>query len=179
MTAFEQFRNVMAVVGVGALVYLLRRVIGKDAGRIAGEDGPIRVKGGSIEVYNEALNDWERDDDEVHHEFHLKGRPKSWYVEVWKKEADMGSVKPWTKEGKRATVHVDAGNDFVIKFRPNGGVRVIDKDKRLKVEPKRLYFAEESRIKKVVVKDGVHEHSYAEFDPDKGEKGFVRLTPLF
>jgi len=170
MDTFDVARDSLAVVGVGGLAYALFSLF---RGRPLAEDAPIRVKGGSVVVENDEY-DWVPDSEDGK-QYHFKGRSASWKVEVWKKESDVGVTKPWTKSGRRAFVFVEAGNDFELRFRANGGVRVIDNEGRMTASGKRLTFPHESLIVKVVVKEGGDTHEFTDFG---GEKGFILLTPM-
>ena len=176
MTAFDAFRNLLAVVGVGALVYGLRRILGPKGERIHGEDGPIRVKGGSVFIENNNF-DWDEDSDDGPTEFFFLGRPPGWKVEVWVDEANFPNGTPdKVMQGRKAVVHVDGKDDFKLVFRANGSVRVIDKDGHMRRERKQLKYLETSRVTKVEMKKkDVVIDEFGGFNPDK--KSVVQLTP--
>jgi hypothetical protein len=174
MTAFELLRDLLALIGI---LCLLWRFVGrKRAKKLGGEDGPIRVKGGSVIIENDDF-DWDEDSDDGPTEFFFLGRPRGWMVEVWVDETTYPNGKPdKVMEGRKAVVHVDGKDDFRLVFRANGSVRVIDKDGHMKRERKQLKYLETSRITKIEMKKKeVVIDFFDKFDPKK--KSITRLTP--
>lgn len=167
--------NTFAVAGIAATIYVLYRSFQF----LRGEDAPIRVKGGSIHVINQ-VTDWELDHEESHREYHTKGQPRRWKVEIWKNEADIADPPVKTLEGRRVVVHVDDGSggatDYRLVFRANGAARVVDQDGQLTHSGKELSNGGAGhRMTRVVVKtkgsaDQVHTFGVS-------EKGFLKLWP--
>ena len=152
MTVLQTATYAFAVIGVASFLYFVYRLlVGK-----AGEDGPIRVKGGSIVIENDD-HDWEKDDHDGKHEYHYKGRPNRWKVKVWKN----GAICIDWVEARRVKLEVGrdgSGNDGDVVFRPNGSVRVMDEKNTFIATGKKLTDTSTgARIKKVVIRklDGV------------------------
>ena len=114
------------------------------------DDGPIRVKGGSITIENDVY-DWEKDDGEDKNEYHYKGRPNRWNVRVLK---NRSICLDWV-EARRVKLEVvrGSGKDGTVIFRPNGAVRVLDDQNEFVVTGKKLVDnTPNTRIKKVVIR---------------------------
>ena len=169
--------NVFAVAGIVATLYAVYRGALRFLQR--GEDGPIRVKGGSVIVENK-LGDWELDEEDGDREYHTKGQPTGWLVRIWRNEADLGSPPLATFTGRRVIVLCDPGSgggaDYRIVFRANGVARVVDQNHKLTHSGNILSNTTPAhRIKKVVVKTKGSPDQEHEFAAD--EKGYLKLLP--
>ena len=168
--------NGFAVLGMAAALYSVYRSF---VWFFRGEDGPIRVKGGSVFVLNR-LGDWVLDEEESDREYHTKGRPVGWLVRIWKDEADLGDPPVARFTGRRVIVHCDdgsgGGTDYRIVFRANGESRVVDQNRKLTHAGNLLSNTSAGhRITRVVVKtkgSPDQEHVFA-----AGEKGYLKLLP--
>jgi hypothetical protein len=145
-----------------------------------GEDGPIRVKGGSVTVENDDL-EWLDDDEDDKKEYYLRRR-STVRARIWLNEPSDYPKAPkppekfaWT--GRRLIVFLENGDKLV--FRANGALRVKDPKDRLTPNGKVLRDDKPgTRIEKVEVWDRKQDpnkplNSY-EFATD--EKGFIELT---
>ena len=79
MTLFEVSTYALGVTAIAGVVDLFKKIFG------AGDDGPIRVKGGSFFVQTDD-DDWKEDSDGMTSEFVYKSRPKEWEVTLWEDE---------------------------------------------------------------------------------------------
>ena len=169
--------NTFAVVGIGTVIYAAYR-FGK-VYLLHGEDGPIRVKGGSVTVENK-IGDWELDEEDNDREYHTKGDPTGWLVRIWKDEADLGQPPVAMFTGRRVIVHCHdgsgGGGEYRIVCRANGRSRVVDQNRKLTHSGNLLTNTSPGhRITRVVVKTkGLpdQEHVFA-----AGEKGYAKLRP--
>ena len=174
MTLFEIGTYAFAAFGVAAAVYLILQKISRK--RIT-EDGPIRVKGGSIKIENDDA-DWELDDSEGHNEFRYAGRPKGWKVKVLKNGSVCNGSND--KPARRVILEVvrdGGGNDGDVEFRANGTVRVIDEKKRFTTSGKTLNDQSKgARVKKVILKR--RGQSDLECNFEESDEYYVELQPL-
>ena len=174
--------GLVALLGLaaGAAGALLFKIL--HSGR--GEDGPIRVKGGSVEVESDNTA-WQTDKEDNDPEYFL--RPRSRYqVRVWAHGPHNPlPCEPCVAIGRRVVVRMEnSGGTFTLVLRANGSVRVIDKDNRLRVDAanlRRLHDLDSStRIARVEVRDKtqtpplVYERDFVAGQ----EKGFIELTLL-
>jgi hypothetical protein len=172
MTLFQVATYTFAAIGVISVTYAVYKFL---TSRFD-EDGPIRVKAGSVEIENDD-HDWEKDDDDGENEFHYKGRPNRWNVRVLKN----GSTCVDWMEARRVELQVvrdGPGNDGDVIFRANGAVRVRDKKNRFVPTGKKLIDnSPGARVKKVVIKKrGGGPDPSCSFQ--EGEKCEVELKPL-
>ncbi len=126
MTPSEFARDLLAVGGAAALIFIVAKKLSKRGG----DDAPIRVKGGSVTIANKD-DDWETDDEEGH-EYHYKAQVKKVKVRAWESEKDFEDKKePQLKcDGRKVELTVrrsDLPNDYyIVTFRANGALRVRD-----------------------------------------------------
>lgn len=170
---FEFARNAFALTGVVVSLYAVYRVA-RYFLQARGDDAPIRVKGGSIEVLNR-LGDWELDDDEGA-EYHTKGQTKGWVVRVWSSEAAYllnRDTPEKVYQGKRAAVHFSVGGvEYHVVLRPNGTYRVADKGGVLTLDRKTLSNVDAKLLKLTVsTKSATTTHSF-----DAGQ-GYIAFAP--
>jgi hypothetical protein len=172
MTLLQAVTYSFALVGAASVSYILCRFRTTVA-----EDGPIRVRGGSVRIENDQY-DWEKDDSDGDNEFHYKGRPNRWWVKVLKNGAVCGTINGI--EARRVELDIGrtgGGNDGQVKFRPNGAVRVSDDENRFQIYGKTLVDASAgARVKKVTVRklDGKKE----ECTFDVTDTYLIELKPL-
>jgi hypothetical protein len=98
--------NASALIGIAAVIYMVDRGVIR---LFHGEDGPIRVKGGSVTVLNK-FEDWVLDEEDGDREYHSTSGSKEWLVKIWKDEGDLGQDPVATFTGRRVIVHCDDGS---------------------------------------------------------------------
>lgn len=176
MTFVELTTRTLAGIGAASVLYALylklRRLQGED------EDGPIRVKSGSVEISHDTL-EWERDDSDGKAEYHYRGRQNGWSITVWKNNVQCLSEA--SARRVRLVIERDGpGNDGDIVFRANGAVRVTDEEGSFRIRAGNTLIDDNAqtdpRIKKVIVTriDGTK----AECEFRRNEKAAVELKPL-
>ena len=144
MTAFELLRDLLALIGI---LCLLMRLFGrKNLERVAGEDGPIRVKGGSVIVESDDFN-WAADGDEGETDYTYKGSFKQWDVKAWDSEADWKNWKKdpkqyppaFTATGRRVVVVVGPSSaEARVVFRANGFPRLKARQGQFLIDGRKL-----------------------------------------
>lgn len=171
MTFFQVATYSFAVIGVASLAKLLIQWL---RGR-SGEDGPIRVKGGSVIIENDDY-DWEKDDGDGKKEYHFKGRPNRWKVTVWK-NGGLTQINGIEARRVRVLTIDSSGNDGTVVFRPNGAVRVLDEEGRFVASGKTLTDnSAGARISRVVVRRVTGQPMEEQFG--SGDEAKVELLPL-
>lgn len=171
MSSSDRTRSVLGLAGACSLAYFLftrRRKWG-------GEDGPIRVKGGSVVVENDDFY-WELDAPEGRkREYHFRGRPNRWGVTVWK-----NGIVQRAREARRVIVEIardGGGNDGTLEFRTNGAVRVIDDEGRFVADgPKLIDNSKGARIKQVKLFPRIDPRDECTFGKD--DVAAMELMPL-
>lgn len=164
-----------AAAGAAALIFKILQ-----SGR--GEDGPIRVKGGSVFVENDDF-DWQRDEEENDPEYFLRQRSR-YLVKVWAHGPHNPLPgEPHVSQGRRVIIKMEEnGRVDTVVFRANGAVRLIDKDGRVSIDPankKRLRNpSPNARISRIEVRDKtLQPHLRYERDFVAGtEKGHIEVT---
>jgi hypothetical protein len=171
MTLFQAATYAFAAIGVVSVVYAVVKFLTSTLD----EDGPIRVKAGSVEIENDD-HDWEKDEQDGKNEFHYKGRPNRLQVRVRK---NGNTCVDWV-DARRVDIQVvrdGPGNDADVIFRANGAVRVRDEGNRFVATGKKLIDnSAGARVKKVVIKKrggGQQDCSFGESDTYE-----VELKPL-
>lgn len=134
-------RSGLAAISIGAFVYSALRLLRHKAAHALRDDGPIRVKGGSVTVEN-SLHDWALDDDDDSgaNEHHSNRRSSTLQVRAYKSEADEQANTPVLNElARQVVIHVRQGPGsapvYRLRVRNNGGLRIIDPQKQLTVRP--------------------------------------------
>ncbi len=170
MTLFQVATYLFAAIGVGSVAYLVLQLL---KGRRAGEDGPIRVKGGSVEVEN-TVADWEKDDGDDPAkdppEYHSKGRTNRWTVSFYYKKTNT-SVNT---SARRVVIEVeDSFSNSRLAFRANGSARVVDRNRVFSASGKNLTHKDtKAWIKKVKLFPG------DEYQFEKEDKPVIVLEPI-
>jgi hypothetical protein len=171
MTLFQATTYAFATIGVVSVIYGVFKWLASHRG----EDGPIRVKGGSITIENDDF-DWEKDDGDGKKEYHYKGRPNRWRVTVLKNGSNTSINGMEARRVRIQTINT-AGQDGTVVFRANGAARVMDEDGRFTASGKVLTDnSAGARVKKVIARrsDGTTEEvSFAQ-----GDEAKVELVPL-
>ena len=169
MTFFQVATFAFAAIGVASVLYVLVQWFTPRPR----EDGPIRVKGGSITIENDDY-EWVKDDGEDKNEYHYSERPNRWNVRVLK---NRHVCIEWT-EARRVKLVVDrSGHEGEVIFRPNGAVRVFDRENEFIATGKKLVDNTPNvRIKSVVVRKVDGGRIKCDFDQD--DKCEVELKPL-
>ena len=147
MTFLAAATYTFAAIGVASVLYVLYQWLG----HTTGEDGPIRVRGGSITIDNDDFS-WVKDDadDDNDNQYHLKGGTNRFIVHVRKNGQICNGIDGI--EARRVKLEVGGNNDKVI-FKPNGAVRVVDGQKRFVASGKELTDNSPSaHVKRVVVR---------------------------
>jgi hypothetical protein len=146
MSLFQVATYTFAVVGLFSVGYFVfQRILG---GSVR-EDAPVRVKRGSVVIFNESYN-WEKDDSDGDNEYHYKGRPNRWRVTVKK----QGTTCIDEVVAKVVELHIHRNSrPGIVVLRPNGGVRVKDKKNEFVAQGMELVDATPgARLAKVVLK---------------------------
>jgi hypothetical protein len=169
MTFIQAVTFTFAAIGVASVAFVMFRWL---FGKGLREDGPIRVKRGSIKIENDDA-DWEKDDSEGPNEYHLKGKPNRWNVKVDKN----GQVCiPWVQSRiVKLRIERDDGSNGTVTFRANGAVRVKDDDNRF-VATGRTLEDRSARVKKVVIKPATGQPLECDFGAN--DVWYVELKPL-
>ena len=131
MAPFNVFDALLYLLALIGILCLLQRIFGGLRFRMAaGEDGPIRVKGGTVTIVNDD-DEWESDNEDGY-EYHAKSQVRKIKLKAWETEQDWKDKKDpvFRSDGRKIELTVrrsSAANDFyIVTFRANGAFRVRD-----------------------------------------------------